>query len=453
MRGGSQESRLVCVGEHGDQHGASVPALYQSTTFKQRTLDGQAYDYTRSGNPTRTVAEGQVGRLYGVGPEQVMAVASGMTALDVVLRAVLRRGGRGTVIAGDDLYGGTQRLLGLLAETGQARVVHVDTADTAAFCAAVAAAGEVACVLLESPTNPLMKVADVPALVAHVKAHAPGCRVVVDNTMMSGLNCNPLRLGADYVYESATKYLNGHHDIMAGVIVAATRALAEEAYFVVNSVGAGLAPMDAWLLIRGLKTLSLRLYKQQHNAMVLAHWLREVCGFRAVGGNHALQTRFVGLRSHPQHKLHRSFNRGPGAVLSIQTGDTALSERIVCSKKLQFWGVTVSFGCVNSLISMPCRMSHASIDPELRKARQFPEDLIRLSCGVEDVEDLQQDLLAALEDAGAVVVRDGGRTIVNRLNGHIGTHVSSSEQRCIYRDFFGDSSNPSLEVGSLVAKL
>lgn len=444
----SLNTSLVSV-LHNDKYGSSVPPLYQSTTFKATSFDElQEYDYTRSGNPTRTVLQQQIANLYEVNQEQVFAVSSGMTALDIILRTLIDNSDQiPTIIAGDDLYGGTQRLLTFLQTRNHAKVVHTDTTNTASFIELFKSLPRVDIVLLESPTNPLLKVADLPALCHFVKqATNDSCKIVVDNTMMSGLNSNPLQFGADLVYESGTKYLNGHHDIMAGVIIA-KKDVAPSIYFVINSTGAGLSPMDSWLLIRGLKTLSVRLYKQQINAMVLSHWLQDVCGFKpnaAEKEKPQLRTRFVGLKSHPQFQLHQSFNRGPGAVLSIETGDVKLSERIVTSKRLKIWAVTVSFGCVNSLISMPCKMSHASIDPEVRKQREFPEDLIRLCCGIEDVKDLQYDLLAAFEEAGLVELQQRGQDtyILNKQNGHLARNnigETYQENYNVYDQFFGQN--------------
>ncbi|SCU87762.1 LAMI_0D07382g1_1 [Lachancea mirantina] len=444
----SLQTKLVSLPAHKDQHGASVPPLYQSTTFRQTSLDedaAQAYDYTRSGNPTRTIVQQQVARLYGVDSDQVFAVSSGMTALDVILRSLVLNSSSGgasapppTVIAGDDLYGGTQRLLTFLGGRAHARALHADTSDFDRFVAVFDAQPRVDCVVLESPTNPICKVADLPRLTAFVKQRNKDCLIVVDNTMMSGLNANPLDFQCDVVYESATKYLNGHHDIMAGVIITRNRALAQQVYFIVNSTGCGLSPLESWLLVRGLKTLGVRLYQQQHNAMVLAHWLESSCGFRRTPQNKALVTRYVGLRSHPQFQLHRSFNRGPGAVLSFETGSFEHSKRLVTSKRLRIWAVTVSFGCVNSLISMPCKMSHAAIDPKLRKQREFPEDIVRLCCGIENIADLQHDLLAAMIDADIVECQDNGKTIFNKLNGLRGPNTTGKGALPnIYDEFFG----------------
>ena len=202
--------------------------------------------------------------------------------------------------------------------------------------------------------------------------------------MLSPLLQNPLELGADIVYESGTKYLSGHHDLMAGVLAINNESLGEKLYFTINASGCGLSPFDSWLLMRGIKTLKVRMDAQQGNAMLIAKFL-ESSGFKV---------RYPGLPSHPQYELHHSMARGAGAVLSFETGDVRLSERIVESAKL--WAISVSFGCVNSLISMPCRMSHASIDEKTRRERGVPEDLIRLCVGIEDGDDLLDDLRRAV---------------------------------------------------------
>jgi cystathionine beta-lyase len=302
-----------------------------------------------------------------------------MAALDVITR-LLKPGDE--VVTGDDLYGGTNRLLKYLSTHGEIIVHHVDT--TRPEKVAEALGPKTTIVLLETPTNPLIKIVDVPQIATMAHEANPKALVAVDNTMLSPLLLNPLELGADVVYESGTKYLSGHHDLMAGVIAVNDLALGERLYFTINSSGCGLSPFDSWLLLRGVKTLKVRMEQQQENAQRIAEFL-EAHGFRV---------RYPGLKSHPQYELHRSMARGPGAVLSFETGDVTLSERIVESAKL--WAISVSFGCVNSLISMPCRMSHASIDAKTRRERAMPEDLIRLCVGIEDVEDLVDDLRRAV---------------------------------------------------------
>lgn len=279
-------------------------------------------------------------------------------------------------------------------------------------------------VLLETPTNPLIKIVDIPTIAAAAKELNPKVVVAVDNTMLSPWLQNPLDLGADIVYESGTKYLSGHHDLMAGVLAVNDLALGEKLYFTINASGCGLAPFDCWLLLRGVKTLGVRMEKQQSNAMAIAEFLE----------NQGFKVRYPGLKSHPQYDLHWSMARGAGAVLSFETGDVGRSERIVEATRL--WAISVSFGCVNSLISLPCKMSHASIDKKTREERNMPEDLIRLCVGIEEyvlltpittfccqdlclfdsftdcrensVDDLIDDLRTALVQAGAVTVSVDG---------------------------------------------
>ena len=380
--------------EGSDQYNASSTPIYQSATFKQTSgAGGGEYDYTRSGNPTRTHLERHLAKIMAA--ERALAVSSGMGALDVMTR-LLRPGDE--VVTGDDLYGGTNRLLKYLATHGGIVVHHVDTTEPSAVQAVLGP--KTAMVLLETPTNPLIKIVDIPTLAGMAHATNSATIVAVDNTMLSPLLQNPLDLGADVVYESGTKYLSGHHDLMAGVIATNDRALGERLFFTINASGCGLAPFDSWLLMRGIKTLKVRMTQQQANAQQIAETL-ERAGFRV---------RYPGLKSHPQWALHASMARGAGAVLSFETGDVGVSARVIEAARL--WAISVSFGCVNSLISMPCQMSHASIDPQTRKARQLPEDLIRLCVGIEDVDDLMDDLSQALVQAGAIKVTvDGYRAL------------------------------------------
>jgi cystathionine beta-lyase len=280
------------------------------------------------------------------------------------------------------LYGGTNRLLKYLATNGGIIVHHVDTTNPDKVREVVSS--KTAMVLLETPTNPLIKIVDIATISKMVHAINEKALVVVDNTMLSPMLCNPLELGADIVYESGTKYLSGHHDIMAGVLAFNDAAIGDKMYFTINATGCGLAPNDAFLLMRGIKTLAIRMERQQANAQRIAEFLEE----------HGFKVRYPGLKSHPQYDLHWSMARGAGAVMSFETGDVKISERIVEAARL--WGISVSFGCVNSLISMPCRMSHASIDAKTRAERQMPEDIIRLCVGIEDADDLIDDLTRAV---------------------------------------------------------
>ncbi|KXJ92311.1 Cys/Met metabolism PLP-dependent enzyme-domain-containing protein [Microdochium bolleyi] len=376
----------VVYADSKDQYGASSVPIYQSATFKQTSSSGgNEYDYTRSGNPTRTHLERHMAKIMNA--NRALAVGSGMGALDVITR-LLRPGDE--VITGNDLYGGTNRLLTYLSSNQGIVVHHVDTTEVSKIGDIVN--NKTAMVLLETPTNPLIKIVDLPGIAKVVHEANPAALVIVDNTMLSPMLCNPLELGADIVYESGTKYLSGHHDIMAGVIACNDTALGDKMYFTINSTGCGLSPNDSFLLMRGVKTLAIRMERQQANAQAIAEFLE----------SHGFRVRYPGLKSHPQYDLHWSMARGAGAVLSFETGDIALSERIVEAAKL--YSISVSFGCVNSLISMPCRMSHASIDAKTRAERELPEDIIRLCIGIEDVNDLIEDLSRSLVQAGAVTI-------------------------------------------------
>lgn len=382
--------------ESSDQYNASSTPIYQTATFKQDSGSGGGeYDYTRSGNPTRSHLERHLAKIMSA--RRALVVSSGMGALDVITR-LLRPGDE--VVTGDDLYGGTNRLLKYLSTNGGIVVHHVDSTNPAAVQAVVGP--KTAMVLLETPTNPLIKIVDIPTIASAAHNANPAAVVAVDNTMLSPLLQNPLDLGADIVYESGTKYLSGHHDVMAGVLAVNDTALGDKLYFTINASGCGLSPFDSWLLMRGIKTLGVRMEKQQSNAQRIAEFLQDDAGFRV---------RYPGLKSHPQYDLHWSMARGAGAVLSFETGDVELSERIVESAKL--WAISVSFGCVNSLISMPCRMSHASIDAKTRAERNMPEDIIRLCVGIEDPDDLIDDLRRALVQAGAVNVTMNGISVLN----------------------------------------
>lgn len=372
-----------------DPHNASVAPLYQSATFKMPSATEMGeYDYTRSGNPTRTQLERHLAKVMGA--KRCLAINSGMGAMDIITR-LLKPGDE--VVAGDDIYGGTNRLLKFLSTQGII-VKHVDATKNDVVVQAMTK--NTAMLLLETPTNPLLKIVDIRSLAKLAKEKARNCIVIVDNTVMSPLNQRPLELGADIHYESATKYLNGHHDVMAGVIAVNDDNLYYRLFAWVNATGCGLAPFDCWLFLRGIKTLKIRLDKASQNAQLIAEWL-ESQGFKV---------NYPGLRSHPQYDLHHSLANGSGAVLSFVTNNIALSEQIVSLTEL--YGITVSFGACDSLISMPCRMSHASIDPQTRKERALPEDLIRLCIGIEDVDDLIADLSQAIASA-RIACRNGAK--------------------------------------------
>ncbi|PVU87643.1 hypothetical protein BB560_006458 [Smittium megazygosporum] len=378
---------MDCVNSGGesvsDPYNSSSVPIYQTATFKQTSsAGGGQYDYTRSGNPTRSALELHIAKIMHA--ERAYSVTSGMSALDVILRLV---SSGEEIVAGNDLYGGTNRLLTYLSNFSNIKTHNVDTTDVAAVEAKLDPVKTKA-VLLETPTNPKIKIADIKAIAEICSVKCPNALIIVDNTMMSPYLQKTLDLGAHIEYHSGTKYLSGHHDLMAGVIGVKTKELGDKIYHVINATGCGLSPFDSWLLLRGVKTLSVRMDKQQANAIQVANFLVE----------NGFEVHYPGLKTHPQYDIHKKLASGPGAVLSFETGDIGLSERIVESTKL--WAISVSFGCVNSLISMPCRMSHASIPESVRAERNLKEDLIRLCVGIEDPEDLIQDLADALTFAG-----------------------------------------------------
>jgi cystathionine beta-lyase len=360
-------------------YNASSMPIYQTATFFQQSANGsQEYDYSRSGNPTRSHVEHHLAKLMRA--SSAFAVSSGMSALDIILR-LLKSGDE--VVAGLDIYGGTQRLLTFISTQNNVKIVHVDTTIVSNVVDAVNERTRM--VLLETPTNPLIQIVDLKGICDGVKQKYSDCLIVVDNTMMSPYLQRPLELGADIVYHSGTKYLSGHHDLMAGVIGVKDGIIGERIYFCINATGCGLAPFDCFLLTRGIKTLAVRIDRQQQNAMKIAKFLVER-GFKV---------NYPGIESHPGYDVHRKQADGPGAVLSFETGSITRSEIIVEATRL--WSISVSFGCVNSLISMPCRMSHASIPEKVRKERKLPEDLIRLCVGIEDADDLIEDLKQAIK--------------------------------------------------------
>lgn len=365
--------------------------IYQTATFEQESaLEFGRYDYSRSGNPTRSVLETQLADLEGA--TRALAFASGLAALTALTR-LLKVGDE--IIACDDLYGGTYRLFSRILPRSGVTVKYVDLADPANLERAIGPRTRL--VHVETPTNPLLRVCDLRRLAR--AAHKGGAWLSVDSTAMSPYLQRPLELGADLVIHSATKALCGHSDVTAGVVAVREKALAEELSFIQNGEGAGLAPLDSFLLLRGIKTLALRLDRQQASARRIAEFLAGHAGVKRV--------HFPGLAGHPGAALHASQASGPGSVLSFETGDIETSRRVVESLKL--FSITVSFGGVGSSASLPCRMSHASIPAEVRESRRLPEDLVRLSVGIEDADDLIEDLRRVLpgEAAGAVCAAAG----------------------------------------------
>ena len=357
-------TRCARIFAEDDPYGAAVPPIYQTATFRQPSAtECGEYDYSRTANPTRALVERQIAALEG--GRFGCAFASGMAALTAVTRLV--RAGE-EILAGDDLYGGTTRLLAKVAPHLGIRVRWVDATDLAADEQAIGL--DTRLLLLESPTIPLLRFLDLGRLAALVRRR--GVLLAVDNSLLSPVLQQPLALGAHLVVHSATKALCGHGDVLAGAVVTDAPELHERIAFHLNAEGAGLAPFDSWLLLRGMKTLCLRMERQQATA-------RQVAAF---------------LIAHPE--TCQVFYPGLGPVVSFTTGDPERSRRLVEAARL--FTIAVSFGSVTSSISLPCRMSHASVPAELRDRLAPPPDLVRLSIGIEDPDDLLDDLQQMLND-------------------------------------------------------
>ncbi len=358
----------------GDRHAPVSTPLYQTATFEQPAAEQLGpYDYSRSGNPTRAVLEDLLAELEG--GTRALAFSSGMAAVNAVLRLVSCGE---AIVAGDDLYGGTYRLLAAAAERQGVEVRWTDTTDPDAVADALDDRARL--VLIETPSNPLMKVSDI-ELIGRI-ARRKGAVLAVDNSIMSPYLQKPLELGADVVIESATKALSGHSDLTGGVVAVKDADLAERLYWTQNAEGTALGPFESWLLLRSVKTLSVRLDRQIANARCVADYLRAHAGVKTVN--------YPGFADHPGFELHRHQAGGGCVVMSFETHDEALGRRVVDSTRL--FSIAVSFGGVGSVISLPCRISHAAIPAEVRRSRSLPEGLVRVSVGLEDADDLIRDL-------------------------------------------------------------
>lgn len=370
----------------GDPYGAISPPIYQTATFRQPNADefGE-YDYTRSGNPTRALVEGQLAMLEG--GKYASAFGSGMAAITALTRLV---GAGEEIIAGSDLYGGTVRLLEQVVPRHGIKVRYVDTTDLENVENAITP--QTRLVLIETPTNPLMRISDIAAL-AEI-THARSALLAVDNSMLSPCLQRPLGLGADIVIHSATKFLCGHSDVTAGALVTDDADLHNRIRFHQNAEGTGLAPFEAWLLLRGMKTLSLRVERQNESAHTIARYLTSRKDVERVY--------YPGLADHPGHEIQTRQATGSGSVISFTTKDAGFSKAIV--EQTRLFEIAVSFGAVGSVISMPCNMSHASVPESIRDLIGPPNDLVRISVGIEDVDDLIEDLEQAFVHASRTSV-------------------------------------------------
>lgn len=373
-------TKAVQIGLQWDSRtGAVTMPIYQTATFRHPGL-GQStgYDYTRSGNPTRQALEEGIARLDG--GVRGFAYSSGMAAITNLL-LLFRKGDH--LVVTEDLYGGTYRLFEQIFHQYELSFTYVDTSDINAVEAAIRP--ETRGLFVESLTNPLLKVADVRGLAALCKEKGILC--IVDNTFLTPYLQQPLALGADIAVYSATKYLAGHNDTVAGLAVVKDPALAERVYFLQNSVGAVLGPQDSWLVIRGMKTLGVRLDRQQENARRIAEWLNDHPKVRKVF--------YPGLEGHPGNEVLKRQARGAGAMIAFEVVEHSLVEKLLL--KTEIISFAESLGGVETLITFPEVQTHADILPEIRQRLGINNVLLRLSVGIEDVDDLINDLAQAFE--------------------------------------------------------
>ncbi|HEY5810038.1 MAG TPA: cystathionine gamma-synthase [Povalibacter sp.] len=371
--------------ETDSQHGAVVPPVHLTSTYAFKAFGQKgAYDYTRSGNPTRDALADAIAALEGAAGAVV--TASGMAAVTLVAHLL---NSNDLLIAPHDCYGGTYRLFDSLQKRGSLRVEFVDQTDAKALDAAIAMKPKL--VWIETPSNPLLRIVDIRTIAA--KAHAAGALLLVDNTFLSPVWQQPIALGADLVLHSTTKYLNGHSDVVGGAVAAATTELHDKLVWWANCIGVTGAPFDSYLTLRGLRTLHARLGVHGSNAARIAQLL----------DTHAAvsQVFYPGLPQHPQHQLAKQQQTGFGAMVSFELKGGIPQVRAFV-EGLKCFSLAESLGGVESLVAHPASMTHAGMAADARHRAGISDSLLRLSVGIEGVDDLLRDLHDALERAGAV---------------------------------------------------
>ncbi len=373
---------LIHGGIDGDEKtGAVSVPVYLTSTYRQIELgQHKGYEYSRTGNPTREALEVLIKELEGGAAG--FAFASGMAAITAVL-LLFKSGDR--VIISNNVYGGTYRVLDKVFKRFGLEYEIVDTSNIQEVESKFS--GDVAAVIVESPANPLLTITDIQEVSKIARKN--GALTIVDNTFMTPYLQRPLELGADIVIHSATKYLGGHSDVIAGLVVTGDTEIAAQLQFLQNATGGVLPPFDSWLLLRGLKTLSVRMDRHIENAVFVARYLREHAGVTRIF--------FPGIEDSSGHKIHKKQAKGPGAMISF-----ILSQEYdirIFFQNVKLISLGESLGGVESLVSHPASMTHASIPPEIRKKVGIDDNLIRLSVGIEDKEAIVADLEYALRQA------------------------------------------------------
>ena len=378
-----RDARFSTICLHAGQEpdpatGAIVTPIYQTSTYVQEALGKhKGFEYARTQNPTRAALEGNIAAMES--GRAAFAFASGMAAINAIA-TTLEAGDH--VIVSDNVYGGTFRLFDKVLSRYQLSFTYVDTADLVATERAFTPATRL--LFVETPSNPIMRITDLGE--AARMAHRHGARLVVDNTFASPAIQRPIELGADLVTHSTTKYLNGHSDSVGGVVVTTRDEDAAWLKFVQNAAGAILSPFDSWLVLRGTKTLPLRMAVHSANGLALAEML--------AGHPKVRHVHYPGLPSHPQHALARRQMRGFGGMLAFELGSLEAARRLLDAVHLL--SLAESLGGVETLISHPATMTHASVPGDRRAALGITDGLVRISAGIEDIDDLKDDLNQAL---------------------------------------------------------
>lgn len=374
-------TKAIHAGQNPDPTTGSVTVpIYQTSTYAQEALGvNKGFEYARTHNVTRFALEGNLAALEG--GKHGFCFASGLAATNTLLQS-LSSGDH--VVAGDNLYGGTYRLFEKVLRRFGLEFSFVPAHDLGAIEKALRPATRM--LFVESPTNPMMQLTDIAA--ASKLAKARGALTVVDNTFMTPYLQRPLELGADVVLHSVTKYLNGHSDMVGGALITSNEKLAESLRYLQNAAGAVPGPMDCWLALRGTKTLAVRMQRHEDNARALASWLEARPGLRVF---------YPGLAKHPQHDLAKKQARGFGGIISFVAGDGSLESGRRIFDRFRLFTRAESLGGVESLVCHPASMTHASVPREDRLRMGFADGLLRLSVGIEDVEDLRADLEQALQ--------------------------------------------------------